>query len=420
MFMRLLALFCVFNAHLGQRGALDLTAFQFATKELYVGQEVEEIVYKDQPFLAMVSKDEAFFGRNFPQPLVYANPQGRSASFAKAKANQGNTKGVEFLVTRSKDYSLATIDNETLEATKNDKGAFLQAAKTEIDGALMSISRSLGQALYGDGSGTIGQVGNSSYATAVLTLKDTNDVVNFEVGMVLGVSATSGGAARTGTLSVVSIDRDAGTVTMSGNLSAGVSAIAQNDYIFVDGDNGAKLSGLSAWIQGTSVASTAFFGVDRTKDKTRLAGIKQTLTGMPLEQALQKLAARIAREGGSPEWCFMSFDNYLALELSLGSRVQYNNVSSTVANIGFTGIKIAGPKKPITVIPDVNCPNDRFYMLTPSTWTLRSLGKAPKLFNGDGLEYVRLTDADSVEVRCYYYAQLACSAPGYNGVGIIK
>jgi hypothetical protein len=55
------------------------------------------------------------------------------------------------------------------------------------------------------------------------------------------------------------------------------------------------------------------------------------------------------------------------------------------------------------------------WLLQMNTWTLQSLGDAPQIFRyGDGLEMLRVYNADAAELRCGYYANLACNAPGWN------
>jgi len=39
---------------------------------------------------------------------------------------------------------------------------------------------------------------------------------------------------------------------------------------------------------------------------------------------------------------------------------------------------------------------------------------APKILMTDGLRFLRTENADSVTVRCGYYSQLGCTAPGWN------
>jgi hypothetical protein len=87
------------------------------------------------------------------------------------------------------------------------------------------------------------------------------------------------------------------------------------------------------------------------------------------------------------------------------SKIQYIDMKVN-AEIMFRGIQINGPRGPIKVVPDQNCPNDRAFMLDMDSWKLYSLGKAPKILDTDGLRMLRDSNADSVEVRVGYYAQL--------------
>ena len=194
--------------------ALDLTTFAAALKQHYTNDRVENMVYKNNPLLAMMPKMEQFGGKNLPIPIIYGNPQGRSAVFSTAQANKTSSQLKDFVLTRSKDYSLASIDNETLEASKGNANAFLEAATVEIDGAIQSITRSLAIALYGTGSGSIGQASNSTTGTSI-TLADVEEVTNFEVGMELVFStANGGGSIKSGAISVVGVDRDSGVLTV--------------------------------------------------------------------------------------------------------------------------------------------------------------------------------------------------------------
>jgi hypothetical protein len=393
--------------------ALDLTSFAAALKSHYTNDKVENMVYQDNPLLALMPKMESFGGKNLPIPIIYGNPQGRSANFADAQANKTSSKLKDFVLTRSKDYSLASIDNETLEASKGDANAFMEAATTEIDGAIHSAARSLAIAMYGTGSGKIGQIA-SGQGTPTITLVEPEDITNFEVGQTLVTStADGGGSVKAGQVQVTGLDRDLGTVTVSGNWTTGIATAAANDYIFVEGDYDAKIKGLRAWLPDSAPTSTAFFSVDRTADVTRLAGVRFDASAMPIEEGLVKAASRLAREGGKPEKVFMNYSKYADLENALGSKVQYIDMKVN-AEISFRGIQINGPRGPIQVVPDQNCPSDRAFMLDMKVWKLYSLGKAPKILDTDGLKMLRESSADAVEVRVGYYAQLGCRAPGFN------
>lgn len=403
--------------------ALDLTSFDAALKQHYTSDRVENMNYKDNPFLSLVPKFESFGGRNLPIPIIYGNPQGRSATFSSAKANKYSSSIHDFILTRNHDYSLASIDNETIEASKGNANAFLEASTVEIDGAIASAGRSLAISLFRDGSGYLGQVSAepAEASTTVITMKNLEDIVNIEIGMTLNIhSAKSGGSQRSTDGSDVSwkvtaVDRDAGTFTLDDAYTSS-GTIAANDYVFVEGDRGGMLKGLEAWLPFTAPTSgDSFFGVDRSVDVTRLAGIRKTGSDKPIEEALVDLAARIAREGGAPDYCFMNYAKFADLEKSLGSKVQYVDLSVN-AEIGFRGMMIHGPRGPIKVVADQNCPSGYAFMLQMNTWKLYSLGKAPRILDSDGSKMLRESDSDSVEVRVGHYSQLGCRAPGFNGV----
>lgn len=404
---------------------LDLTSFDAALKEHYTNDVVENLVYKDNPLLAMLKKYEDFGGRNLPIPLIYGNPQGRSATFSEAQARGAATNSLieQFTLTRVKDYSVATIDNETLEASKGNANAFMEAATTEIDGAINALKRSLAIALYRDGFGSIGQV-SAPGASTTLTLTNPNDVTNFEVGQVLVFAAAAGsGALRDSgaSLTVEKVDRSAGTLTMSAAVNT-ISGISNNDFIFIKGDRQnvssparLKVSGLEAWLPASGPSATPFFGVDRTVDVTRLAGVRYDGTNVPIEEALIEAASRAAREGGKVDHAFLSYAKYAELEKSLGAKVQYVDLKVN-AQVGFRGIVINGPRGPINVIPDQNCPSNRCFMLQLDMWKLYSLGKAVRTIDTDGLQMLRQASADGVEVRMGFYGNLGCRAPGFNCV----
>jgi hypothetical protein len=394
--------------------SLDMTSFASALKAHYTPDRVENMVYQDNPLLAMIPKMESFGGKNLPIPILYGNPQGRSATFATAQSNKTNSQFKDFVLTRAKDYSLASIDNETLEASKGNANAFMEAATTEIDGAIHSAARSLAIALYGTGSGKIGRIA-SGQTTATITLSEPEDITNFEKGMKLVTStANGGGSVKSGSVTVLSLNRDLGTVTATAAWDSGIATVAANDYIFVEGDYDQKIKGLLAWLPSTAPsASESFFSVDRSHDASRLAGIRFDGSALSIEEALQKAASRAAREGAKPDVCFLSYSKYTELEVSLGSKVQYVDMKVN-AEVGFRGIVINGPRGPIKVVPDQNCPSDRAFMLTMNVWKLYSLGKAPKILDTDGLKMLRESSSDAVEVRVGYYAQLGCRAPGFN------
>lgn len=396
--------------------ALDLVSFQAALKQHYPDSKIENLVYANNPLLALMPKYTQFGGEVLKQPLIYGNPQNRSATFSTANAGTSSSQLKAFLLTRASDYSIAEISNEVLLASEGDANAFLRAATVEIDGALHSLSRSVATKMYRSGSGSIGKVSSYTAGTKTIVLTIPEDIVNFEVGMTLQGSLTDGGGTvKAGTCVVVSVDRIGGTFTIDNDLSSGW---ASADFIFVAGDYDKAIKGLDAWLpysdRATKLAAS-FFGVTRSADATRLGGLYLDGTALPIEEAFINAAALVGREGGRPDHAFMNYVDWGNLVKALGSKVQYADIKAGADGaLGFQGIVVNGPTGMIKVLPDVNCPKGDVYIVQMNTWKLNSLKLAVNLFDSDGLRMLRSSSSDSLQIRCFSYAQVGCAAPGFN------
>jgi len=404
---------------------IDLTSLNPVLKELYDDQKVLNEVYKTNPTLAMMPKMTDAGGKYYPQPVQIGVSQGRSSTFSTAQNNQTSPSFREFLVTLASDYSLATLDNKTLLSARTDKQAFINAAKVQVDGAIRSIKNSLGSALFRSGTGSIGNIG--SITSGVITLSNALDVVQFEIGMVLQANATDGGTPRAALGYVISVDRSGGTVTVSatlGGVAGTPSGWVGNDFLLVQGDNNAKISGLSGWLPFTApTAGDNWYGVDRSVDSVRLAGNRKDASNQSIEEGLQDFLAQIAINDGAPDYFITNPNSYVALQKALGSKAQIVELAAEMgkdyrAVVGFKALEIQMSGMTVKVLQDRNCPAYLGYALQMDTWKLISLGDAPQIltYGAEGLEVLRVSNADAAELRVGYYANLVCSAPAYNGV----
>lgn len=399
---------------------MSLSAAQFAPalKALYTNQKVQDLTYKNRPLYAMMKKNTDFYGKNKPLPIIIGNPQRRSATFATAQANGSTSLLRDFTLTRAKDYSFATVDNETMEASENDKGAFLKALTVEVDGAFNSAANSAASDLYGIGSGVIGQIAATTViATTLVDLTDPDDIIKFEVGMVLkAVVLITGGAVKAGSVTITAVDRDNGQFTVTPALNVGIPTVALADYLVVDGDYDLKMKGLPAWLPAVEPApGDNFFGVDRSVDPVRLGGVRFDGSSLPVEEALIKCGARLYREGSSFDLVVLGTSKYSDLEVSLGSKVQYVfPQSSNRADISFQAIKLNVKNRSVNVICDPWCPNDVGYMLQTNTWAIEALKEPIRILAQDGNKSLRVSNEDAAETRIGGYKQLGCNAPGWN------
>lgn len=404
--------------------SLDLTAFQGALKRHYNDQRQVDLAMRDNPFFDQVPKDDNARGEAIKTSIKFKNPIGGSAVYANAAANAGAGGYGAFLQTHQDHFHVVKIEDKIIDlAADAPKQAFYKATE-DIDRGINEATSALSRKLFRDTGGYLGRMANTAFATTALQLVTPADAYNFNPGEVLKLDAAADGASvKAGTITIVSIDREQGILTLSGNISAGVGTAAANDYIFKEGDQAAGWTGLRGFIpDDAATAATTLHGLVRATDVTRLGGyrldtVTGTYAGMNVEQALITLAGKLAAEGASPSHVWFNPLKIIDLNLlvSSGAAVR-REIKSKVANVAFQSVVVQGPKGEIMCMADVNCPFDRAYMTDMSTFKLKTAGAAPHIVQKDGL--VMRLDNSSMDwvVRLAAYGDLCCSAPGHNGV----
>lgn len=415
-----------------------------ALKELYSDDKdyMKNIVYSKNPLLALIPKNESpdgFAGKYIPVPLEYGNPQGRSHTFANAQNQQTASDVVSFFVYAVQDYQLVTITNLLMEQTKSNAGAFVDEASRTLDNGFRNLSNNMAFELFSGGTATRGQISTTapsySASTLTFTLANPQQVVQFEVGMTLQASATDGGAALQNTLGtidaiqVTSVNRGTGVIAGTVVQGAPQTSWLLSSYLQVLGDIGIGgsstiaglqgLSGLAAWVPNVDPpAADNFWGVNRSADPTRLGGLRYNASSQSISEGITNALALANREGAAPDLIVMDFVSYATLINELGAKVQYVQLDHEEVEVSFEAIHFHSAYGKIPVLADRSCPAQIAYCLTMDTWKLRTLGKAPHIltYGMEGLEGLRVGNADALEIRIAYYGNVICSAPGYNMV----
>lgn len=144
-----------------------------------------------------------------------------------------------------------------MEQTRTNAGAFIDESKLIVDGGFRTAANNVAFELFGDGSGTRGYIGvtNATGApTYIITLSNSQQVVNFEVGQNLVNYAYVGGvisaiSATTGY--VQAVDRSAGILTIVASATdASWSTVGNALGVYGDIQLGAVNTGTSLCMSG--------------------------------------------------------------------------------------------------------------------------------------------------------------------------
>lgn len=380
-------------------------------KHLYPNPEdVLVAMYENNTLAAMLKKEFDGYGKNWHMPVRIAHTAGRSHDFTKAKKNKAASAVVEYQINVTSNYSLYSVDGRLQRQTSNNKGAFVDAFEFELDSAMDAMKRNFGYEPYANGGGAIGRVG-SGQTTQTITLLNINDIVKFEKNQPLQAASTDGttGAVRAGTVTVASVDRDAGTITVTQptwNDSTGIPAIAANDYLFTEGDFGLGIKGLEAWVPATTpTVGDNFFGLDRSQDPVRLAGSRLDLRTLGPEEQIQKMAQVSARNGGKMSHAFMNDLDMLALVLALGSRRDIAN-TEVEGKIGFEGVSVSTGYGKVECYADYNATQGVAWGLELKNWSMKGPGQFPFIEARDGQKLLREDSSDAFEGRIIAYYQM--------------
>lgn len=398
---------------------LNLSLFDKALKTFYAPGAIPRIGMEEHVLLSMIRKETTWKGGPYNQKVRIANAAGRSASLTVAQAAAGNAKNIEFVIPSQakSDYGVVRIDGQTLRAseglTEESAAGYISARKQEIDTTIASLHASLGHAIYRNGGGARARV--ASVAANVITLSEARDAAFFEKDMILNADTADGtvaGTARVGDMVVTKVDR--GMVTSTITVDTAAASLAANDYLFIKGDKGAKLTGLDAWIPATAPSATAFFGVDRSVD-TRLGGLRYTGDAPILEQ-ISRARTWAYEQGAKITHFFCHPSKWNEAELAMQEKA-YTDHKSADQTFGYRGLTIRTSYGDVPLLADVDCQPDVCWGLKLDDWKIVARGAVPGPLshakkNEEDSEFFTMASEDSIEGRFGYYAELVCSAPG--------
>lgn len=404
-------------------GDATIAALTNILKTRYDQKVFYQLFYRKAPFLGQISKEEKFGGNNARISLRYGAPQGGSFLFNIAQANVTSSSDVGFMLTRSKDFQVSGISGEALAAGDGDENAIYNTLRGEMEGSMRNLNRSLQICSWRNGGGQRGQ-GNSAYsvAGATATLSQSADITGFEVGMKIDFSFDDGfnnggvllGVRLGGPLTILAIDRTAGTITFTANVTT-LTGATNADFLFRQGDYSLGPAGVLRWVPAVApVAGDNHFGVDRSVDAVRLAGIRYTGNGGNKEETLVDAAELAGREGAEDLTAFINNLDRSDIIKSLGSKAVYEPAKDTDGTIGYRALNIEGPDGTIKVFSEVNVPRGRFFLLDMETWVLKSAKGVPRVLDDDGIKMLREANNDGYQWRMGGYFQYGCEAPGYN------
>jgi hypothetical protein len=404
---------------------LNLTNYDPMIKQHYAPGPVLNMATCKNKGLGLINKRNrktTAGGKSWFQPIQISLPGGDSIDFATAMAATNNNSGFGgFNVTRKHHYRLAKVDNETIEATADGDMDAFDPAFDEFDRNIEAEGNYLNFRLYRGQSAHIARMTNTVFNTPIMTLDDPAGVWAVVKGDVINLSTTAGtGTVEVGSLTVASVQRSAGTITFTANISTGIATAATNDYVFKAGDYGTgAASGFIDWAPDAAPSATLYYGQDRSVEPELLGGVRVDGTGgAPIHELLIDAVQQLDNLGGEPDFV-------LANPLALGSLTKQLEGKWTImkgqgyggqeANIGYKGWEVTIEGHQVVIFSDRTCQQKRLWMSQFDTWTMFSAGMAPGFLQKRAASIIKVSEnADGYEARVGEYYNYSNKGPGYT------
>jgi hypothetical protein len=177
------------------------------------------------------------WGKAFVIPQLLFENRTRSTSLATAETKSATSgEGGErtygkFEIEPIVMYSAATVSGVAAEtADGRDEAAFIDAMKTELEGAMRGMADGFARDVYGAGYGELGQIKAGSTVTSTTIVVPTGDLHKYQKGDDLVAGSTLADGLRSATSRRITGVAGDGTLTLSGSPAA--LSWAAGDYLF--------------------------------------------------------------------------------------------------------------------------------------------------------------------------------------------
>lgn len=333
-------------------------------KVAYDDSLIEGTYNNDNTVLGKIAKNKnSFVGSQIEMPVNF----GFAGGVGSGSLPETNPRTVnKMTLTRKKVYGKGLIDREAIKAASKapDKGAFLQFTKEPAEATVESFMRNLSRILFGHGDGSLGTVHASTAPTGsdpyTVTLAASSNLANFEESDY--VNFGSGTSAFEITAVTENDNNAANPATITVDRLSGSDVPAVSDTIYMQGSKDNDPHGLDEVLDLTSGTHDGIT-VGRRWQATQKAAASSTID----YDLLIEVALEIKRKTGkSPNLITCSFLQYRKLMIAMED--QKNLLIPPVpkdikGRMGFSNVSILLDGKPVEIIPDRFCPEDRCYLL---------------------------------------------------------
>jgi len=389
-------------------------AFNAVLKEFYLPRLTSTINEK-RVLMSRLERDTSktdVSGRHARLPV---NIRPSQAIGARADADGGpslptpqSQTYVELIIGYAHNYGTVRVTHPVIQASRNDRGSFIRAIGSEMDGIRRDLRNDVNRQLFGDGSGVLAANTAVDDGSGVLTVSAGHKL---KIGMVIeAFTEKTGGSQHDGDMTVSAVNTSGTAVTVTG----ASTNIADNDYLFRKGNRGNEMMGLLGIVDDGTYASTLQGIVRGTYPEWNSTVLSNSGTARGISEDLLDNSLLQSEENSESEISLMITSS--TQWRKIGQMMTPDRRYSTNMELpgGFTAISWAG----VPIVWDRDCPRygqvshdanavdtDFLFGLDESQLALYQLADWD-FDDTDGNVLHRRQDVAAYDATLFYYGQL--------------
>ncbi len=367
-----------------------------ALKSYYLDAVTDQLNLNANPLLAQIKQTTCdVYGKDVKKVVRFGLNGGIGAGTEDgALPLSGGNNYLVFTEELKNLFGTISISDKAIKASASDEGAFVNLLNDEMESLVKSASFNLGRMLYGDGSGTVGNV--VSVSAGKIMLEDVRAC--FE-GMKVDVYDDTEELVFSGK-TITYVDRENKYIVIDEN-TVSATTIPSGSFITVQNSYNLELAGLGAIFSD----SEELYGVERAGNACMNPYIVENV-GAISEAAVQKAIDKLEENVGSRVnfiVCSWGVRRALAKALSAyRSNTDFIEIKGGYKAMSFNGIP---------VVADRFCPEGTMYLLNTEDFCMHQLGGWDWLSGEDGRVLRQIAGKPVFEATLAKYANLICYKP---------
>lgn len=391
-------------------------------KEIFAGDRPEQLAVRGKPGLQRLRKVDDLDSYPLTHYPIRADlSAGVTHTFANAQDDEVSNDIYRIGITAKDTYVTVKLVAKEMAMSRKNIGAYLKLKAKEAEDRLEAFGQNMEREFWqGVAVGSVAAVPTLvSGSTYKVTLAEPTDIIHIQKGMKIGCWDTADASSATQRAetctAVTKVNHSEGTFegTFTANPTAWGSV--NTDYLFVAGTRtGTAILGWTSlldYVPATDPSGSDSFqsgGLNRSNNVNYLSGWRGTEYAT-IEETAQQLCAKMspimASVAGKVEF-WIQAQGFQKLQAEGGARLIREQGGT--AELGYTNVKIATAFGAIKVMVGPFVKKGVLHLVDWDGLSIRTNGPLLHVANEDGLEMLRLSNADTYEQRWRSWSEVLC------------